>query len=406
MQPAARADAYRVAFLTSHPIQYQAPLFRALAASPALDLTVMFLSRMSPAGYYDQGFGVRVAWDVPLLEGYRHEFLPGAGAADRLSFFRPIVHGLTRRLRAGRYDALCVMGYGHIGYLRAIAVAKILGLKVFLYGDSNLEGWRRSRAILALKRFALPALFRMCDGLLATATPNRDYYLHYGVAAQKIFFFPWTVDNDFFRRAAIAAHADRDRFRAGLGLDADRPVILYASKLQRHKRPGDLLEAYARLASAGGGEPRPYLLFVGDGEERPRLERRTRELGWNSIRFLGFRNQTELPAFFDLCDALVLVSEREGVATIVAEVMNAGKPVIVTRAAGLAHDLVEEGVNGYFVPVGDIEAIADRLRMIASDPERAAAMGARSLERIAQWSYAANLRGLLAALDATVVRRS
>jgi glycosyltransferase involved in cell wall biosynthesis len=357
---------------------------------------------MSAASYFDEGFGVRVHWDVPLLDGYRYEFLPCVGAADRISFFRPVVRGIRRRLRAGRFDAVCVMGYGNFGYLRAITAAKSLGIKVLLYGDSNLEGWTRALATLALKRLALPPMFKLCDGFLATATPNREYYLHYGADARKIFFFPWAVDNDFFCKAATAAHADREKFRAELGLQSGRPIILYASKLQRHKRPGDLLEAYTRLAPTGGGEPYPYLLFVGDGEERPLLERRANELEWTSIRFLGFRNQTELPKFFDLCDVMVLVSKREGVATIVAEVMNAAKPVIVTRAAGLAHDLVADGVNGYFVPIGDIDALADRLRIITRDPALAAAMGARSLERIAGWSYAENLRGLLAALDATV----
>ena len=67
---------FRVACLVSHPIQYQAPLFRYIAARPGVDLTVFFLSDFSVRAYRDSGFGVDVKWDVPLLDGYRHEFLP------------------------------------------------------------------------------------------------------------------------------------------------------------------------------------------------------------------------------------------------------------------------------------------------------------------------------------------
>src|SRR5260370_12805929 len=66
----------RLAYLVSHPIQYQAPLLRRIAQEPDIDLTVFFGSDFSVRGYKDEGFGVAVKWDVPLLGGYQHQFLP------------------------------------------------------------------------------------------------------------------------------------------------------------------------------------------------------------------------------------------------------------------------------------------------------------------------------------------
>ena len=66
----------KLAYMVSHPIQYQAPLLRRIAQEPDIDLTVFFGSDFSIRGYKDQGFGVDVKWDVPLLDGYRYEFLP------------------------------------------------------------------------------------------------------------------------------------------------------------------------------------------------------------------------------------------------------------------------------------------------------------------------------------------
>jgi glycosyltransferase involved in cell wall biosynthesis len=141
--------------------------------------------------------------------------------------------------------------------------------------------------------------------------------------------------------------------------------------------------------------------MVGDGELRPKLEARVRELGWSSVRLPGFKNQTELPRYYDLCDVFVLPSEREPWGLVINEVMNAGKPVIVSDRVGAGPDLVRDGQNGFVVPVGDIDALADRLDVLTRSPETALKMGAKSRERIASWDFEADLRGLLAALEAT-----
>lgn len=388
---------YRIACLLSHPTQYHAPLFRRLAADPALDFEALFLSRISLKEYYDRGFGVRLKWDVPLIGGYRHRFLPTIGAADRLSFWRPLTRGLRRALAAGRYDAIWAHGYAHQGILRAIAAARSMGVKLLLSGDSQLSGDTGAAKLIA-KRVVLRRLFAMMDGFLAVGTRNRHYYEHYGAPRERIFAMPYAVDNAFFQRAAKAAAVRRDEFRGSLGLETRRPVILYASKLQAHKRPDDLLEAFARISPDGARAPRPYLLFAGDGERRPALEARAAALRSTSVKFLGFRNQTELPALYDLCDVFVLPSGREPWGMVINEAMNAGRPVIASDRVGAAADLIADDTNGFVYPAGDVDALRDRLTRVLGDPGRAAAMGAASLARINQWDYEADRRGLLEAL--------
>ena len=86
----------RLAYFVSHPIQYQAPLLRRIASEPDIDLKVFFSSDMSVRGHIDPGFGVNVKWDVPLLAGYRHEFLSGAGNTRGLSSFGSSTRAFTR----------------------------------------------------------------------------------------------------------------------------------------------------------------------------------------------------------------------------------------------------------------------------------------------------------------------
>jgi glycosyltransferase involved in cell wall biosynthesis len=211
---------------------------------------------------------------------------------------------------------------------------------------------------------------------------------------------PYAVDNEFFRTAAERARPNRERLRAEFGLKPGRAVILFASKMQPHKRAADLLEAYAQLS------PDAYLVFAGDGEERTNLERRARDLTLDSIRFIGFRNQSELPSLYDLCDVFVLPSEHEPWGLVVNEAMNAGKPVIVSDRVGAGPDLVEDGINGAVFSTRDTASLADCLRRLIDSPEHRAAMGARALEKVSRLDFAADRDGLLAALDSIVGKKA
>src|ERR1700688_443316 len=101
----------RLAYLVTHPIQYQAPLLRRIAAEPDIHLKVFFASDVSLRSFVDPGFKRPIQWDVPLLEGYEYEFLPAFKQQDRVSFWQPLSRGLGQRLKVGRFDALWVHGY-------------------------------------------------------------------------------------------------------------------------------------------------------------------------------------------------------------------------------------------------------------------------------------------------------
>src|SRR5262249_27029363 len=157
-----------------------------------------------------------------------------------------------------------------------------------------------------------------------------------GITADRIGHMPYCVDNGYFR--ARAGGADKIRLRTELGLNDGRPVILFASKLIARKHGDDLLHAYARLA-----DPKPHLLFVGDGEQRAGWTHLAQSHGLSAARFLGFRNQTELPAFYALADIFVLPSVDETWGLVVNEAMNAGCAIVVSDRVGSGADLVKNG---------------------------------------------------------------
>lgn len=391
---------YRLAYLVTHPIQYQAPLLRLIAQDPSIDLTVLFQSDFSMRSYQDPGFGRSIGWDVPLVDGYKHEFLPGIGRHDVITAHKPISWGLMSRLQRSRFDALWVHGYSRWVNWLAIGCAKRQGLKVFVRDEATAESKQRSSSRHFAKRVFFAALRRMVDGFLAIGSNNRDYYASWGVSPAQIFMMPYCVDNEFFAARARAAEPAREELRRSLGLDRGRPVILFASKFEPRKRPDDLLAAYRRLVGDWDQASVPYLVFAGDGELKQSIEAEARASGLDYVKFLGFRNQTELPALYELCDVFVLPSVDEPWGLVVNEVMAAGRAVVVSDKVGCARDLVTDRVNGIQFQAGNVPALADALHYVLSEPGRTAAMGAASRDIIARWSFAEDLAGLHAALQA------
>jgi glycosyltransferase involved in cell wall biosynthesis len=395
----------RLAYLVSHPIQYQAPLLRRIAREPDIELTVFFGSDFSVKGYKDEGFGgVGIKWDIPLLEGYQHEFLPALRDNATISPTTPLNYGIASRLRGsvGRpaFDALWVHGYASVNALHGMTAAKALGIPVLLRAESWLGDRERSSAKLAAKRLFFRGLGQMVDAVLPIGSLNAEYWRYYLGEDFPMFPMPYAVDNEYFQLRSREAAARRDELRAELGLDPSRPVILFASKLQSRKRAADLLDAYQRLSTGPGIEPHPYLVIVGDGEERTSLMRKAEDTGFHSIRFCGFRNQSELPRFFDLATVFVLPSRHEPWGLIVNEVMSAGRAVIVSDEVGCQRDLITDGAEGAVFPAGNVEALAGALRRTLVSPEVACEMGRRARERISAWSFEADVRGLRRALAA------
>ena len=380
----------RLAYVLSHPIQYQSPMIRRIAAEPDIDITVFYQSDFSVRGFFDPGFGREIAWDVPLLDGYRSELLPAWGSRDRLSWIRPLSHGIAARLRAGKFDALWVHGYARWFNWIALAAARRQGIATLLRDEATLISAPRSTARQRAKHLFMAMLRTQVDGLLAIGSRNRDYYLAHGFAPERIFHMPYCVDNGTFATAAAP-----DALRAELRLEPGRPVILFVSKLQARKHPEHLLAAYRRLEG-----PKPYLLFAGDGELRATLE--AEAAGDPDVRFLGFQGQSTLGSLLALADVFVLPSVHEPWGLVVNEAMSAGCALVLSDQVGCAADLVKPGENGLTYPAGDIDALAAALGQVLGTPGLSDRMGAESRRLIAGWSFEEDVAGLRRALAATV----
>jgi glycosyltransferase involved in cell wall biosynthesis len=353
---------HRLAILASHPIHYQAPLWKIMAGDPELEIEVFFQNDASLRPHHDPGFGRTIEWDLPLAEGYKHETLQS-------------IWGLIRHLRANRYDALLVHAWSSPAIWLAVAAAKIRDVKTLLRAENpwNQEA-DRSGTRHALRKLALRMFFAMIDAFLYIGEENQRFYLHYGVPKEKLFFTPYAVENERFFKEAERLAPQRENIRKSVGLQSNAVVFLTVGKLIEKKRHLDLLRAYERWDA-----PNKALVIVGEGRLRPELERFVDEKKLPNVHMPGFVGQTEIAPYYAAADVFVLSSgPGETWGLVLNEAMCFGLPVVVSDAVGSARDLVQVGKNGYVFPLGDIDELARILEDLAGDPDRRKRFGTES----------------------------
>ena len=222
-----QGTAVRLAYVVSHPIQYQAPLLRRIAQEPDVALTVFFGSDFSVRGHKDEGFGVDVTWDVPLLEGYTSEFLPKLRDTGTVSATSPISRGIYRKLcnadGSAAFDALWVHGYASVNALHAILAANALGIPVLLRAEGWLGDRQRQSWKLMLKRLFFAALRGGIDSTLPIGTRNAKYWQHYFGKDMPQFLMPYAVDNNWFAKQSAAASQQAAALRADFACHQSAP---------------------------------------------------------------------------------------------------------------------------------------------------------------------------------------
>lgn len=388
----------RLAIVTTHPVQYYAPVFRELAGAGAVVPHVFYGWTGAASGEaLDRGFGTSFEWDIPLLEGYDHTFVPNVSGDPGTHHFGGINGpSLVSEIEAWAPDAVLVYGWNYRSHLRALR--HFHGrLPVLFRGDSTLTDEGRglkSAARTLVRRGFLRWVYRHVDLALYVGQRNREYFRAHGLSEAQLAWAPHSVENARFEEGPnVRYEEEASAWRMDLGIGPADRAILFAGKLESKKAPEVLLDAYQRAFSAIDERRQVHLLFVGTGPMDDLL--RARAEADPRVHFLGFQNQSRMPVAYRLGDVFALPSRGPGETwgLAVNEAMACGRPVVVADPVGCAPDLVDIA-NGAVVPADNASALASALQRVLSD---AGAMGDVSARRIAAWSIPEQARRIEAA---------
>jgi glycosyltransferase involved in cell wall biosynthesis len=366
----------RLGHFVTHPIQYFAPLYRALAERIDLEFTVLFGSRFGLQPSFDEGFGRTVQFDVPLLSGYRHRFLANRGSGEPARGYRNFdCPDLDAICREERFDAVWIHGWAYQAHWQAIESCRKRGVPYLMRGETTLLLKPRYSLRWFAARLRLGRMLRAAGACLTIGKNNRAFYASMGVAESRLHPAHYSVDAVTFRDTA-GGEDERRRLRQEHGADDETCVVVASSKAIARKRLADAIRAVGRLG------PKVHLWILGEGPLRPRLEELSRREAPGRVVWQGFVNQAAMPRRLAAADVFVMPSEDEPWGLSVNEAMAVGLPVICSDAVGCAADLVRPDLTGYSYPVGDVAALAHCLEGLQADREKRRRLGLAAQELV------------------------
>ena len=362
----------RLVILTEIISPYRIPLFNALARSTTINPHVIFLAETDP--------NLR-QWLVYKEEiRFPHEILPSW--RKRVGKFNVLLNrGVGRALGAASPDAILCGGYSYLASWLALFWARSRKIPFLLWSESNLHDARRGYAPVEMLK---TTFLRECHGFVVPGKSALEYLHAHRVKEDSIFVAPNAVDNELFSAAAAIAQQNEGETRRRLDLPGR--YFLFVGRLVREKGVFELLSAYAKLSETLRREV--GLMFVGDGPCRPELERQATSTVSGQIKFTGFTHRDQLAKYYALAEVLVLPTHTDTWGLVVNEAMACGLPIILSRVAGCASDLVQDMENGLLVPPKDAAALAEAMTTLVTRPDLCARMRVKSADRIASYTAA------------------
>jgi glycosyltransferase involved in cell wall biosynthesis len=383
----------KLAIITTHPIQYNAPFFRLLAKSNIVQPKVFYTWGKSVLkSKYDPDFGKAIEWDIPLLEGYEYEFLENAAKDKGSHHFNGIKNPhLLKRIKDWNPDAILVYGWKFRSHIK---VMRYFQNKVALWfrGDSTLLDEKKDFKSI-FKTLWLKWLYGHIDLAFYAGTNNKAYFLNYGLKDNQLIEAFHAVENERFQNKDKKYSARAKQKRQELNIAPDSIVFLYAGKLSPKKNVETLLKAFKHLSSG-----QAHLLIVGNGPLESNLK--TTYGSGNNVTFHDFQNQSIMPVIYQMCDVFVLPSTGPGESwgLAVNEAMASGKPVIVSDKCGCAKDLVENGKNGFIFKSGKSDELSSKMKSMIENKNQMASFGKESLAIISKFTF----QGFVSAIENSI----
>lgn len=328
---------HRLAILSTHPIQYNAPLFRLLHSFEKIHVHV-FYSKTWAQVKYDPDFQRDIEWDVPLIGGYPHS-THDCATRDGLKDLISTIDGFTPQ-------AILVYGWNFPGHLTVMRHyhGKI---SIWFRGDSHLLD-PLSLIRKSTRRTILKWVYRHIDLAFDVGSANKEYFQWSGVDESKCRRAPHAIDSKLFTDDQPNQEKAKLR-RSALGIKPDEKVILFAGKLELKKQPEFLIEAWK-----ASSQENCHLIIGGSGP----LESHLREIGDHPrIHFIGFQNQSEMPSLYRMADLFCLPSKGPGETwgLSINESIAVGTPCLASNRVGCSKDVFITQEFGMSIPWNSME---------------------------------------------------
>jgi glycosyltransferase involved in cell wall biosynthesis len=215
-------------------------------------------------------------------------------------------------------------------------------LTVTFHGtDARIFPWKNR-----INRMLTMFVVNRSDRIIARSEEMKSVLEKLGCPGKKIVVISAGVDTSLFHPI------DKNKARTDIGLPVDKHIVLYVGRLHEMKGVNDIYACAERMSEI-------LFVMVGDGAIKTNV---------GNCIFAGTKKYDEIPAWMSAADILMLPSYSEGLPNVVMEALSCGTPAIVTDVGGCP-EVVKDGETGFVVPVGDVNALVERITYLLNDRE-------------------------------------
>ena len=345
----------KLAIISTHPIQYQIPLFKNLQKKK-IDTHVFFASNFGlKLSYVDPEFLVKYKWEIKsnILEGYKSYF-PNYQKYKIDDFFLSFPQ-IEKHLKK-KFDAILILGWNNLHYLKAIYFAYKYEIPIILRVESNLKSKTNIFKKIA-KEILLRFFFKKVKYFLSIGKLNEEFLKHYGVQKKKIYKAPYFVDNNFFeikRKKSLL----KKKYKF-----FNKHIILNVGKFIKRKNPFDFL----KLAEINKKNKNLLFLMIGDGNLKKDCSEYLKKNKIKNLKIIGFVNQNQLRDFYKMSSVLIQTSSYETWGLTINEALASGIPVICTKDCGAYYDLIKNKKTGKSYETGNINQLNNKLNLLLKE---------------------------------------
>jgi glycosyltransferase involved in cell wall biosynthesis len=363
----------------------------------SVDLNVYYYSECGLQSSFDKGFGKEVKWDIPLLDGYSHQFLKNFSVSKSMDckWYNAINFSILNVIRKTSSKILVINGWSYFSDWLVIIAGILFRKQIWVRADNPLSqevktGWKAKLKKLLLRKL----LFPFFDKFLYVGTESKLFFEYYGALPNQLVYTPHAVNNAWFQEYYNDKLHLKSTFREQYNIPKDSFVFLMCAKFISEKNHLDIVKAFDKLK-----DQHSFLILVGDGPLKNDIHAYIVTHQIKNILLTGFVNQTEITKYYQISDCFILSSSKETWGLAVNEAMNFALPIIISDACGCAFDLVEQGVNGFIYPVGNISFLEKAMMSMIQDHDFVRRAAFQSSMKIKEYTYHTIITNIKQALE-------
>lgn len=345
----------KILFITNIPNPYRNAFYNELGKK--VELTVLYEAASA------KNQGIRFNWNVEDIVNYNATFLSRGDITENKldrSIFKYIKN---------TYDYIFVSNYAYVTEMAAIVYLKLHHIPFIMEIDGGIiknEHW--------MKRLWKKFLISSADGYFSPSIETDKFLMHYGAKMNKIHRHIFTSLHEEQIDKKLLTKEEKNVVRKKLGISGKNIIVGVGQLIYR--KGWDLLLSIAKEIDA-------EFYILGEGELKNQYKQLINKMQIENVHFVGFQNNDMTSEYYKAADVFVLPTREDIWGLVVNEAMAHGLPIVTTNKCNAGIELVQDGVNGFIVPVDDNVKLKNVIQMALNNKEK---MGAASLIKISKYT--------------------